>query len=297
MKTVAILRIPFIALAMVLGFGLATAGVLGLWEFGLTSAGGAGGITAFAPFRFARYGFTPVFGALVLVSGFAALRRSWDALFLVCWLLIGAALVGALDAVWNVAPGEGAAVLGNIAMVLLPAVGLVLASAATPNDAHAASIAPSASLQDRIRLRNTLLGLVVISYLWRAVVLALSPGVIGALAYLLDTTEAYLILSSIIPLIVSLALLLGAVTPSSGAEKIMPAALAFTLGLTFEGLLHAFDFAMTGGSAMELTYALQDGVAFVASAAALALSRRGVATARPLEAREPQPDRADAKFH
>jgi hypothetical protein len=294
-KTVAILRVPFIALAIVLGFGLATAGVLGLWEFGLTSAGGAGDVDGPAPFRFSTYAFTPVFGALVLVSGFAALRRSWHSLFLVCWMLIGAALVGALDAVWNAAPGEAFAVLGNLAMVLLPVMGLVLASAAQAHGDHPAAIV-SASLQDRIRLRNTLIALVAISYLWRAVALALSPGAIGALAYLLDTTEAYLILSSMIALVVALALLLAAVMPSIGAERFMPAALAFIVGLTFEGLLHALDFALTGGSAIELTYALQDGVAFVASAAALSLSPRPVATAQPFEDRESQPSRADAEF-
>jgi hypothetical protein len=296
-KIVAILRIPFIALAIVLGFGLTTAGVLGLWEFGLASAGGAAGIDGLAPFRFSTYAFTPVFGALVLVSGFAALRRSWHALFLVSWILIGAALVGALDAVWNLAPGEMFPALGNLAMVLLPVVGLVLASAAKANGKHPASIPASASLEERIRLRNTLIALVVISYLWRAVALALSPGAISALAYLLDSTEASLILSSLIALVISLALLLAAVMPSIGAERFMPAALAFTAGLTFEGLLHALDFTTTGGSAIELTYALQDGVAFVASAAALALSPRAVATAQPFEPGEPQRDRPDAKFH
>ncbi len=288
MSIVSPLRILFIVLACLFGVGLAAGSALSAWDLIEVTTRAApltddpavltGQPDGPPPLSFSSYGYMPVVASLVLLSGLAAFRRRWEALALTCWFLLGGVALDALLSIWSLAGDGVISAVPNaigIAWVLFPMLGLaVSATARLRRDGAAAGAAPSISSQDKVRLRNTLVGLAVIGYIWRVATLVLSPGAISALAYLRGTTDAYLVLGSIIGMGTAILLLVGIVLSRKENDRFMNAALAFSAGFAFEGFLDAIDLMSGAGARLEVAYALQDGVAFTASCAALALSER-----------------------
>jgi hypothetical protein len=82
-------------------------------------------------------------------------------------------------------------------------------------------------------------------------------------------------LSGVVGAVAAAVLLACVVVSSKTTERIMLAALAFTVGFSLEGFLDTLDYAFWLGSPRELTSSLQDAVAFVACCAALGLSLHG----------------------
>jgi hypothetical protein len=268
-QTVATLRIVFIVLAVAFGIWLAAAGALSALELLVT--GGADSDSP-PPFSFSNYVYIPAISVVVLAGAVAALKRRWEALTLTCWFLAGAVIVDVFDAAWNFGWGRVPPTVGTI-WTLIALLGLVLVAAAR-QDGDRPIEAPSPSRQERIRLRNTLVSLVVVSYLWRVIFIALNPAAAGAIAILRGISGVYLLVNGVIALGAALVLLVCAIASLRAHDRLMNAALAFTAGLSFEGSLDALDFALTGGARLEIMYALQDAVAFVACCCALALSVR-----------------------
>ena len=169
-----------------------------------------------------------------------------------------------------------------VVWALFPMLGLSLAACANPAEEQSAPLPQSTSAQERIRLRNTLIGVAAVSYFWRAIVVAFNPGMTFAIAYLRGMTDLYgpeqVMLSGVLGAAAAIALLVCVVVPSKRTDGIMHAALAFTAGFALEGFLDTLDYAFWLGSPRELTSSLQDAVAFVACCAALALSVQGERT-------------------
>ncbi|MBC7768256.1 MAG: hypothetical protein H7124_05670 [Phycisphaerales bacterium] len=288
MNLVAPLRVTFIVLAFLIGIGLAAASVLGVWDLFELSMRAAtqtdeatvvtGQIDGPPPLSFSSYGYLPGIAAIVLLGGLAALKRRWEALALTCWFLLGGVVLEVLLSIWSLW-GEGL-VSGfmrtaiSTAWVFFPILGLLLAVAASARGEVRADAPSPISNRDKMRLRNTLVGLAVIGYVWRVATLVLSPGATSALAYLRGTTDAYLVLGSIVGMGTAILLLVGIVLSRKENDRFMNAALAFSAGFAFEGFLDAIDLMSGAGARLEVAYALQDGVAFAASCAALALSER-----------------------
>ena len=276
---IAPLRILYIALAIVFGAGLAAAGALGVWD--LLQPGSAGGSDA-PPFSLSSYGYTPLIAAVVLLSGLAALKHRWGALALLCSFLLGGAALEALYVAWLLA-GHGVipeSIDGAfaVAWALFPVLGVLLAARAKPHEERVSPASPSISMQERIRLRNTLIGVAAVSYLWRLIVVVFNPGMTFAIAYLRGMTDVYgperVVLSGVVGFGAAIVLLVCVVSSSKASDRLMHAALAFTAGFAFEGFLDTLDYAFWFGSPRELTSSLQDAVAFVACCAALALSEQ-----------------------
>lgn len=272
------LRVAYIALAMIFGVGLAAAGALGVWD--LLQSGSAGGAEAPPPFSLSIYAYTPLVAAVVLLSGVAAVKHRWDALALVCWFLLGGAALEALYVVWLfVRHSESPETIDDtfaVVWALFPMLGLWLAALGKSGHQTLPDASPSVPIQEKIRLRNTLSGVAAVSYLWRTIVVVTNPGMTFAIAYLRGLTELYgpeqVVLSGVVGLALAIVLLSCVVVSSRASERIMQAALAFTAGFAFEGFLDTLDYIFWLGSPRELTYSLQDAVAFVACGAALALS-------------------------
>jgi hypothetical protein len=224
-------------------------------------------------FSFSTYGYIPAIGVVALASAVAALKRHFPALALASWLLTGAVIVDVFDAILNLGWTRVPALLGTI-WTVVSIVGFLLVISARPRAEHTPDAAPSASRTERIRLRNTLVSLIVVSYLWRAVFIVMNPAAAGAISILRGTSGVYLLVNGVVALGAALVLLVCAVASFKGHERLMNGALAFTAGLSFEGFLDALDFALMGGARLEIMYALQDAVAFVACCCALALSAR-----------------------
>jgi hypothetical protein len=278
---VAPLRLLYIALSLAFGLGLAVAGILGLVD--LLQADGAGGSDAPPPFSLSSYAYTPIIAALVLLSAGAAVKHLWQTLALLCWLLLGGAALEALYVIWlfvrhGIAP-ETVDDAFAVVWALFPMLGLWLAARANTARDGSAPVPQSASTQEKIRLRNTLIGVVAVSYFWRAIVVTFNPGMTFAIAYLRGRTEIYgpeqVTLSGVIGAVLTIVLLACVVVSSKRSERIMHAALAFTAGFALEGFLDTLDYAFWLGSPRELTSSLQDAVAFIACCAALALSVHG----------------------
>jgi hypothetical protein len=278
---VAPLRILFIALAILFGTGLTAAGAIGVWE--LLQFETANGSDGPPPFSLSSYGYTPVIAAIVLLSGLAALKQRWEALALACWFLLGGAVLEALYVIWILgrhgAIPESVADAFAVVWAFFPLLGLVLAAKARSREETLSEAPPSVATQERLRLRNTLIGMAAVSYLWRAIAMWLSPGLTFAIAYLRGMSDLYgpeqVVLSGVVGLGAAIVLLACVVVSSKTSDKIMHATLAFTAGFAFEGFLDTLDYAFRLGSLRELTYALQDAVAFVACCLALALSVQG----------------------
>jgi hypothetical protein len=288
------LRILFIVLAFLIGIGLIAGAALSVWDLlevvngvvdqpaavqqpdGTTIITNPYGLDGPPPFSFSSYGYVPFIGAIVFLSGLAALKRRWETLALTCWFLLGGVVLVALYSIWSLGwDGLIFAFIPNAigaAWVCFPLLGLWLATVAGSRGEIRPGEAPSASSQDRIRLRNTLVGLAVLSYLLRIVTIALTPGAISALAYFRGTSDAYLIVGSVLGLGAALLLLVGILRARRDNGRLLSSMLAFTAGLAFEGFLVALDLTSGLGARLELVYALQDAVAFVACCAALALS-------------------------
>jgi len=296
---VAPLRILFIVLAFLIGIGLIAGAALSVSDLlevmnrvvdqpaavqqpdGTTIITNPLGLDGPPSVSFSSYGYTPFIAAILLVSALAALKRRWDMLSLMCWFLAGGIVPEALYSVWSVWnvgwDGLISAFIPNAigaAWVCFPILGLWLATAARSRGEIRPGEAPSASSQDRIRLRNTLVGLAVLSYLLRVVTITLTPGAISALAYFRGTSDANLMLGSALGLGAALVLLFGLLRSRRDNDRFLTSVLAFTAGLAFEGFLVALDLTSGLGARLELVYALQDAVAFVACCAALALSAR-----------------------
>lgn len=281
MSIIALLRILFIVLAIVIGAALTAAGALGVWD--LLQFENTNGTEGPPTFSLSSYAYTPLIAATVLLSGFAALKRRWEAVALMCWFLLGGAVLEALYVIWilarhGVMPESIAGAL-VVLWAFFPMLGLLLAAKAKSRDEPLSNVSSSLAAQERIRLRNTLIGVAAVSYLWRAIAMWLSPGMTYAIAYLRGMSDLYgpeqVVLSSVVGLGVAIVLLACVVVSSKGSDRILLAALAFTAGFAFEGFLDAIDYAFGLGSLRELTYALQDALAFVACCAALALSMQG----------------------
>jgi hypothetical protein len=277
----AALRIVYIALAVVFGLGLATAGALGLSD--LLQGESANGADGPPPLSLAIYAYTPVIAAIVLLSGLAAFKQRWDVLALTCWFLLGGAILEASYVVWLLA-GHGVVpetIDDAFAVVwaFFPLPGLLLAARMKSHEEPRADAAVSASMQERMRLRNTLIGVAAVSYLWRAIVVATNPGMTFAIAYLRGMTDLYgpeqVVLSGVIGLGLAIVLLVCVVVSSRAADRIIHAALAVNAGFAFEGFLDTIDYTFWLGSPREFTSSLQDAVAFIACGAALALSLHG----------------------
>src|SRR5262245_56267643 len=260
------LRIVFAVVAIVSGIALMAAGVFGLLDLAQPVAE-APDLDSPPPFSFSTYGYAPVMGIIAQLSALAALRRQWDALMIVSLFMLGAVLVGALDEILRFEFAGVIPALGVVWMVLLPAFGLVTAAMSREQSQTAK---PSSS-HERIRLRNTLVGLAVLGYLWRAVTLVVTPETASVIGYFRGTSGPYLILGSMVGIVAS-AVLLFAVILLKGNERFLSGALAFTAGVSFEGFLHALDLTMSPGAPLEVVYSLQDAVAFLACGLALALS-------------------------
>ncbi len=291
---IAPLRIAFIVLAFMIGIGLIAGAALSVSDLlevmnravdqpaavqqpdGTTIITNPLGLDGPPSLSFSSYGYTPVIAAILLLSALAALKRRWDILSLTCWFLVGGVVPEALYSVWSVGwDGLISAFVPNAigaAWVCFPILGLWLATAASSRGEIRPGDAPSASSQERIRLRNTLVGLAVLSYLLRLVTIALTPGAMSALAYFRGTSDAYLMMGSALGLGAALLLLLGLLRSRRGNDTFLSSVLAFTAGLAFEGFLVALDLTSGLGARLELVYALQDAMAFVACCAALALS-------------------------
>jgi hypothetical protein len=278
----ALLRFFYIVLSLVLGVGLTTASVLGLVEL---LGGDSGASDPAPPFSLSSYVYTPIIAIIVLVSATAATKHLWQALALLCWFLLGGAALDALYVGWllvrhGIIPDTVDDAFAVI-WALFPVLGLWLAARARPIDVQS-SAAPSISAQEKIRLRNTLIGVAAVSYFWRAIVVAFNPGMTFAIAYLRGMTDIHgpeqVTLSGALGAAAAIALLVCVVMPSKKTEGIMHATLAFTAGFAFEGFLDTLDYAFWFGSPRELTSSLQDTVAFVACSAALALSVQGERT-------------------
>jgi hypothetical protein len=277
---VAPLRILYVALAFALGVGLSAASVLGLVDL---LGGDSGASNPAPPFSLSSYIYTPIIAVIVLLSATAATRHLWQALVLLCWFLLGGAALDALYVIWllvrhGIVP-ETVDDAFAVAWALFPMLGLWLAVRANPADGQSAQVPQSVSAQERLRLRNTLIGVAAVSYFWRAIVVTFNPGMTFAIAYLRGMTDLYgpeqVTLSGVIGAVAAIALLVCVVVPSKKIEGIMHAALAFTAGFALEGFLDTLDYAFWLGSPRELTSSLQDAVAFVACGAALALSVQG----------------------
>ena len=278
MNLVAPLRSLYVALALVIGFGLTAASILSMLDLVQVSISGLSYLDGPALFSFSSDGYTPVVGAIALVSGMAALRRRWQALAVACWFLLGTGVIDALSVVWLLAE-QGAipnSVGGTFIAIWLsfPILGLLLAAKAGSRDEPKSDGPAQVVAQDKIRLRNTLVGLAVISYFWRVATLALSPGATLALSYLRGTTEVYLVLGCVVGVGAAVLLLVAIVLSRKHGDRFMTAALAFSAGFAFEGFLDAIDIMLGTAVNLEIAYALQDVVAFAASCAALALSER-----------------------
>lgn len=278
---VAPLRLLYIALSIAFGLGLAVAGILGLVDF--LQADGAGGSDAPPPFSLSSYAYTPIIAALVLLSAGAAVKHLWQTLALLCWLLLGGAALEALYVIWlfvrhGIAP-ETVDDAFAVVWALFPMLGLWLAARANTARDGSAPGPQSVSTQEKIRLRNTLIGVVAVSYFWRAIVVTFNPGMTFAIAYLRGRTEIYgpeqVTLSGVIGAVLTIVLLACVAVSSKRSERIMHAALAFTAGFALEGFLDTLDYTFWLGSPRELTSSLQDAVAFIACCAALALSVHG----------------------
>ena len=271
---VALLRIAFIALAFAFGMGLTAAAALGVLDLLQVPTGVAQELAdAPPPFSFSSYAYTPVIAAVVLLSGFAALRRRWEALAVACWFLFGAGLLEALFVLgslgWSgLIPGSIPDAAGTV-LAVYPMLGLLLVRMAKPTTAPLPD-----STQESIRLRNTLVGLAVVSTLWRAVTIAASPGVTSAIAYLRGTSDVYVVLSSVIGLGTAVLLVVCILASFKGNERVLHATLALAAGLAFEGFLGTLDSSFGFETIETLAYSLQDAVAFLACGAALALSVR-----------------------
>jgi hypothetical protein len=270
---VATLRIVFIVLAASFGTWLTAAGALGVWELILASSTANAVADGPPEFSFSTYGYIPAVGAVALVGAVAALKRRWEALALVCWLLTGGVLVDVIDAILSLGWTRVPAAIGT-AWPAVALLGFALVMAARQRGELPVDAVPSASRQEKIRLRNTLVSLVVVSYLWRAVFIVLNPAAAGAISILRGTSGVYLLTNGVVALAASTVLLVCAIVSFKGHDRVMDAALAFTAGLAFEGFLDALDFALIGGARLEIMYALQDAVSFVACCCALALSVR-----------------------
>jgi hypothetical protein len=296
---VAPLRIVFIVLAFLIGIGLIAGAALSVSDLlevmnRVADQPAAvqqpdGTIVERPPsLSFSSYGYTPVIAVILLLSALAALKRRWDILSLTCWFLVGGVVPEALYSVWSVGwDGLISAFIPNAigaAWVCFPILGLWLATTAGSHGEIRPGEAPSASSQDRIRLRNTLVALAVLSYLLRLVTIALTPGAISALAYFRGTSDAYLMMGSALGLGAALLLLVGLLRSRRGNDRFLSSVLALTAGLAFEGFLVALDLTSGLGARLELVYALQDAVAFVACCAALALSVFARRIPRPVPA-------------
>jgi hypothetical protein len=278
---VAPLRNVYVALAFVIGFGLAAASVLSALDLVQVSISGISYLDGSLPFSFSSHGYTPVLGTIALISGFAALRRRWHALTLACWFLLGTGVTEAFYLMWLLA-GQGVVpepVAGTFVAIWLifPMLGLLLAARGGATDETKSDEPFPIAAQDKIRLRNTLVGLAVISYVWHVATLVLSPGATLALAYLRGTTETHLVLNGTIGVCTAILLLVGIVLSRKQSDRFMNAVLAFSAGFAFEGFLDAIDILLGAAVNLEIAYALQDVFAFAASCTALALS---VQTAR-----------------
>jgi hypothetical protein len=274
------LRIAYVILAFGLGVGLAAASMLGVVDL---LGGDSGASEPAPPFSLASYTYTPIIALIVILSATAAMRQLWQILALLCWLLFGGAVLDALYVLWLfVRHGVVPETLDDAFAVIwaaFPMFGLWLASRGGPHDEPMAAAAPSASTQEKIRLRNTLVGVAAVSYFWRLIVVMFNPGMTFAIAYLRGLTEIYgpeqVTLSGVVGAVAAIVLLACVAVSSKRSEAITHAVLAFTLGFALEGFLDTIDYALWLGSPRELTSSLQDAVAFVACCAALALSLHG----------------------
>ena len=276
MSIVGPLRLLYLTVALVIGFGLMAAGMLSLMDGVQVSVGGLSYLDDLQPFGFSSHIYTPVLGAITIASGLAALRRRWQVLALTCWFLFGTGVMEALYLVWilvtvgSILDASGAAFV--VAGLVFPILGLVLSTRAETRHDVEPHASASASMQDKLRLRNTIIGLAIISYVWRVATLTVSPGALSALAYLRGTTEEYLVLDSVVGASAAVLLLTGIVLSRKSDVGFLVAALATTAGFAFEGILDVLDLLLGGAARLELAYALQDAVAFLACCAALALS-------------------------
>ena len=277
---IAPLRILYIAVAFALGVGLAAASVLGLVEL---LGGDSGASDPAPPFSLSSYTYTPIIAVVVLLTATAATRYLWRALALLCWFLLGGAALDALFVIWlfvrhGIVP-ETVDDAFAVVWALFPMLGLWLAARAKSGETENPDVPPSVSAQERICLRNTLIGVAAVSYFWRAIVVAFNPGMTFAIAYLRGLIDLYgpeqVMLSGVVGAAAAIALLVCVVVSSKKTERIMHVMLAFTAGFALEGFLDTLDYAFWFGSPRELTSSLQDAVAFVACCAALALSVQG----------------------
>jgi hypothetical protein len=115
------------------------------------------------------------------------------------------------------------------------------------------------------------------SYLWRAIAVALSPEAIRAIDHLLGKPNEYapdvvLVVGSLVGLCSGMMLLFGAMASLGGKHRTPNAALVFTAGLSLPGFLQALDLIFGLQGSRNVEYVIQEAVAFMVCATALALT-------------------------
>ncbi len=121
--------------------------------------------------------------------------------------------------------------------------------------------------------------LVAMSYVWRAIAVAMSAEAARAIDALRGGQTFYpesveLVSASIVGLGAAIALLSAVVLSLWGSRRALDPAFAFTAGLSFPGFLQALDLILGLQEGGYGAYAIQEAIAFVACVTALALARR-----------------------
>ncbi len=117
-RTLAVLRVVYIAFAMLLGIAFTIGSVGYLWQginavdfakcdstvetdpaTGVAIVTNCYGIDGPDPLSFESYGKLPIAAAMFLLIGFAAMKRRWSMLWLPCWFLLSSVTVGAVASV------------------------------------------------------------------------------------------------------------------------------------------------------------------------------------------------------
>ena len=293
-KALSVLRVVYIAFAALLGIGFAVISTMYLWE-GVETAIDVAECNAAAqppyvpavaadsgpelaivtncywlhrpdPLSFESYSQTPVLAAIFFFMAFAALKRRWEMLWVPGWFLIASVAFGAVTGVlydgWGTLLGLFSV---PCAWLLVPIVGIVAARSRATGRA--------------IPAQAVLATLVAVTYVWRAIAVAMSTDAVRAIGPFLGGHTFYpdaigLVSGSIVGLGAAIALLFAAVVSLWGRARALSAAFAFTAGLSFPGLLQTLDLVLGLQEGGYVVYAIQQAVAFVACVTALVLARR-----------------------
>lgn len=285
-KTLAVLRVVYIAFAMLFGVAIMVLSLEYLWQgidnaidveqcnstvetdpaTGVATVTNCYGIDGPDPLGFESYGKGPAFAAAFLLIAFAALKRRWSMLWLPCWFLLSSVTVGAVASViyfgWRSLLGFASL---PCAWLFVPIAGIVVA-------------ARSPAVSGAMAARVVLAVLVAVSYFGSAIAVAMSVEATRAIDVLRGGHTFYtgnieFVSATIVAVVAAIALLFAAVLSLWGRTRSLNAAFAFSAGLSLPGFLQAIDLVLGLQESGYYAYAIQDAFAFVACAVALALAR------------------------